>query len=90
MVPGAPANQTAPPSAGSLPLPEPRRVDLTRTVIAVLLIVLLIAAPFWILKPFLGAIVWATILAVATWPGPASASSIASRRTRIPACSSPT
>ncbi len=64
----APANQTTPPSAGSRPQPEPRGPDLTRTVIAVLLIALLIAAPFWILKPFLGAIVWATFLAVATWP----------------------
>jgi len=67
-VPGAPANQTAPPSAGSRPLPEPRGPDLTRTVFAVSLIALLIAAPFWILKPFLGAIVWATMLTVATWP----------------------
>jgi predicted PurR-regulated permease PerM len=46
---------------------EPR-LDLTRTVIAVLFIALLIVAPFWVLKPFLGAIVWATVLAVATWP----------------------
>ena len=68
MVRDAPANQTTPPSAGSRPQPEPRGPDLTRTVIAVLLIALLIAAPFWILKPFLGATVWATFLAVATWP----------------------
>jgi predicted PurR-regulated permease PerM len=68
MVPGAPANQTRPASAGARPQPEGRRPDLTRTVIAVFLIVFLIVAPFWILKPFLGAIVWATMLAVATWP----------------------
>src|SRR4029077_582710 len=57
-----------PPSAEAPPLPQSPRRDLTRTVFAVLLIALLILAPFWILKPFLGAIVWATILAVATWP----------------------
>lgn len=68
LVPGAPANQTAPPSGASPPRSEPRGPDLTRTVIAVLLIALLIAAPFWILKPFLGAIAWATMLTVATWP----------------------
>jgi predicted PurR-regulated permease PerM len=64
-----PAKRGAPPSAGAPPpRAEPRGPDLTRTVLAVLLIALLIAAPFWILKPFLGAIVWATMLAVATWP----------------------
>ena len=68
VLPGAPANQTAPPSAGSPPRAEPRGPDLARTVIAVLLIALLIAAPFWILKPFLGATAWATMLTVATWP----------------------
>ena len=68
MVREAPANQTRSPSAGSRPEAAPRGPDLTRTVIAVLLIALLIAAPFWILKPFLGATIWATFLAVATWP----------------------
>ena len=68
MVRDAAAKQTTPPSAGAHPQPGPRGPDLTRTVIAVLLIALLIAAPFWILKPFLGATIWATFLAVATWP----------------------
>lgn len=42
--------------------------DLTRTTLAVLCIGVLIAANFWILKPFLTSFVWATIIAVATWP----------------------
>jgi predicted PurR-regulated permease PerM len=41
---------------------------LTRTVLAVLLIVILIGASFWILRPFLLSIVWAMMIAVATWP----------------------
>jgi predicted PurR-regulated permease PerM len=42
--------------------------DLTRTVLAVLFIGGLIGLSFWILRPFLGAIVWATTIVVATWP----------------------
>lgn len=42
--------------------------DLTRTTLAVFFIVLLIAASFWILQPFLPAVIWATMIAVATWP----------------------
>ena len=42
--------------------------DLTRTVLAVLFIGGLIGASTWILRPFLGAIIWATMIVVATWP----------------------
>ncbi|HQR11831.1 MAG TPA: AI-2E family transporter YdiK [Casimicrobiaceae bacterium] len=42
--------------------------DLTRTVLAVLTIGILIAASFWILRPFLAAAIWATMIVVATWP----------------------
>jgi predicted PurR-regulated permease PerM len=42
--------------------------DLIRTVLAVLFIGGLIGFSFWILRPFLGAIVWATMIVVATWP----------------------
>ena len=42
--------------------------DLTRTTLAVLFIAALIAGSFWILRPFLPAIVWAAMLAIATWP----------------------
>jgi predicted PurR-regulated permease PerM len=44
------------------------RSDLTRTTLAVLFVAGLIAACFWILRPFLPALVWATTLVVATWP----------------------
>jgi predicted PurR-regulated permease PerM len=42
--------------------------DLTRTTLAVLFVSGMIAACFWILRPFLPAIIWATTLVVATWP----------------------
>jgi predicted PurR-regulated permease PerM len=44
------------------------RADLTRTTLAVLFVTGLIAACFWILRPFVPAIIWATTLVVATWP----------------------
>jgi predicted PurR-regulated permease PerM len=42
--------------------------DLTRTTFAVLFIGALIAATLWILRPFLGPIIWATMVVVASWP----------------------
>ena len=42
--------------------------DITRIVLIVLLIGLLIVGSFWTLLPFLGALIWATTIAVATWP----------------------
>jgi predicted PurR-regulated permease PerM len=42
--------------------------DITRGVLAVLFIVALIGSSIWILRPFLGAIVWAATIVVATWP----------------------
>lgn len=43
------------------------RQDLTRTIFAVLFMVGLIAACFWILRPFIAALIWATMIVVATW-----------------------
>ena len=48
-------------------LAEPRN-DLTRIVLTVLFIGALMAASFWILRPFLGAMIWAIMIVVATWP----------------------
>jgi predicted PurR-regulated permease PerM len=45
-----------------------RQIDLTRDTLAVVFLFALIAASFWILWPFLGAVVWATMIVVATWP----------------------
>jgi predicted PurR-regulated permease PerM len=44
------------------------RHDLTRSVLAVLFIGGLIAASFWVMEPFLPAIIWAVTLVIATWP----------------------
>jgi predicted PurR-regulated permease PerM len=44
------------------------RRDITHTILAVLFILLLIASSFWILRPFLISIVWATIIVIASWP----------------------
>ena len=45
-----------------------RSSDLTRTTLGVLFIGGLIAVSFWILRPFLGAVIWATMIVVPTWP----------------------
>lgn len=42
--------------------------DLVRTVLSVLAIALLLVSTVWILKPFLLALVWAAMIAVASWP----------------------
>ena len=48
---------------------EPRlSLDLTRGTLAVFFLGLMIAACFWILRPFLPALVWAVMIVVATWP----------------------
>lgn len=43
------------------------RRDLTRTTFAVLFMVGLIGACFWILRPFIPPLIWATMIVVATW-----------------------
>ena len=48
--------------------PPPASRDLVRIVLGVLLILLLIGAALWILGPFLPALIWATMIVVATWP----------------------
>jgi predicted PurR-regulated permease PerM len=44
------------------------RMDVTRTTLAVVFILSLVAGCFWILRPFLTGILWAAIIVVATWP----------------------
>src|SRR5262245_113333 len=44
------------------------RIDLTRIFLVILIIALLIAGSLWTLAPFLGALIWATTIVVATWP----------------------
>ena len=50
------------------PNPNPNRPDLARTTLGVLFIGGLIAAAFWVLRPFIGPAIWATTIVVATWP----------------------
>jgi predicted PurR-regulated permease PerM len=45
-----------------------RPPDVARTSLQLLALGALIAGSFWILRPFLAAITWATIIVVATWP----------------------
>jgi predicted PurR-regulated permease PerM len=47
---------------------SPPHNDLARTVLSVLAIGLLLVATVWIMKPFILALVWATMIVVATWP----------------------
>ncbi len=51
-----------------MPYQTPPRGDLARTVLGVLTIGLLLVSTVWILRPFLLPLVWATMIAVATWP----------------------
>jgi predicted PurR-regulated permease PerM len=44
------------------------RQDLTRITLAVMVLLLLIGTTLWVLRPFLAAGVWATMLVVSTWP----------------------
>ncbi|MBL8447930.1 MAG: AI-2E family transporter YdiK [Zoogloeaceae bacterium] len=49
-------------------LPGRPALDLPRITLAVLFILGIIAAAGWILRPFLPALIWATMVVVATWP----------------------
>lgn len=51
-----------------LPSSSPRNWDLTRIVLGVMTIGGLTIASFWVLRPFLLAGIWATMIVVATWP----------------------
>lgn len=44
------------------------RTDLPKSTLGVLSIAVLIGATLWILRPFLGATIWAAMVVVATWP----------------------
>ena len=46
----------------------PPSSDLTRTFLVILIIAVLIAGSLWTLTPFLGSLLWATTIVVATWP----------------------
>ena len=47
---------------------RPASRDITRITLGVVFIGLMITASLWVLLPFVGATVWATMIVVATWP----------------------
>ena len=47
---------------------RPSTNDLPRTVLAVLFLGLLIVGVFWVLRPFLAALLWGAMIVIATWP----------------------
>jgi len=51
-----------------MPMSQRLSNDLTRNTLAVLFIGILIATCFWILRPFLSSMIWASMIAIATWP----------------------
>ena len=50
------------------PTPKPQQGELPRIVLTVIGIGVLIAGSIWVVQPFLGAFLWATMIAVSTWP----------------------
>src|SRR5678810_1055634 len=49
-------------------MPSEPRADVFRTVLLLVLVFSLLALSLWIMRPFIAAIVWATMTVVATWP----------------------
>jgi len=43
-------------------------VDIAHTILAVLFIGIFIVSSFWVLRPFLIAVIWAALIVIATWP----------------------
>ncbi|MEJ6005596.1 AI-2E family transporter YdiK [Paucibacter sp. AS339] len=48
--------------------PPDAKPELTRNLLAILSIALLLFTSLWVLRPFIGALIWATMVVVATWP----------------------
>ena len=64
---GSSSGSSTEPSGDPAREPPPAR-DLARTTFAVLALGGLLAASFWIARPFLGPLIWAAMVVVATWP----------------------
>ena len=67
-VPAPAIARAAPISSEPRAIDVPAAADLARTTIGVFFMVGLAVAALWILRPFLAAIVWATMIVVAMWP----------------------
>jgi predicted PurR-regulated permease PerM len=47
---------------------RPPAYDLPRITLQVIAIGVMIAASFWVMRPFVPAVLWATMIVIATWP----------------------
>ena len=47
---------------------ESQEKDLVRNILVIALIGALLTASFWVLRPFLPALIWASMIVIATWP----------------------
>jgi predicted PurR-regulated permease PerM len=63
-----PSEQQHPQQPAERPHQRPPAQDLARTTFAVLFIGALLMASLWVLRPFLGPAIWATMVVVASWP----------------------
>ena len=66
--PHAPAQDSRHRGPGGPGPGRPLTRDLTRTTFGVLVIGTLLGTSLWIVRPFLGPMIWATMIVVATWP----------------------
>ncbi|MFM1991196.1 MAG: family transporter YdiK [Pseudomonadota bacterium] len=64
----APRDAGGPHAAPAARLTALSAPELTRTVLAILALVGLLAGTFWVLRPFVPALIWATTIVIATWP----------------------
>ena len=47
---------------------NPGPLDITHTTLSVLFIAILTVSSFWVMRPFLLSLIWASVIVVATWP----------------------
>ena len=68
LLPAGPATRSKASRSREEAMPSQATTDITRIVLFVLLIGVLLAGSAWTLLPFLSGMVWASTIAVATWP----------------------
>jgi len=73
--PEPPAAPTPAPDDTGRPAPSPSALplsmsapELTRTVLAIIFLIAMIGGSFWVMQPFIPALIWATTIVIATWP----------------------
>jgi predicted PurR-regulated permease PerM len=68
MIEGAPSGIKSPNKSLGRAMNDGPSQDLTRTTLGVLIIGVLLVASLWTMQAFIGPLVWATAIVVATWP----------------------